>query len=69
MPILIDELIVEAEPPRAPAPPQQPGGAPQGGGAAQGGGASEPPQAKPGQGERMLELSVVADRHRRIQVD
>jgi hypothetical protein len=59
MPILIDELIVEAEPPRAPVPPQQPGGPPPG----------EAPQAKTSQGDRMLELSIVADRHRRLQVD
>jgi hypothetical protein len=59
MPILIDELIVEAEPPRSPQAPQQSGGAPSG----------EAPQAKPGQGDRMLELSIVADRHYRLQVD
>jgi hypothetical protein len=55
MPILIDELLIEAEPPRAPAPP--PGGAPA-------------PAAKlPGQADRMLELSIIAGRHRRLQVD
>ena len=59
MPILIDELIVEAEPPRSPPAPQQPGGAPPG----------EATQAKTGQGDRMLELSIVADRHHRLQVD
>jgi hypothetical protein len=55
MPILIDELLVEAEPPRSPAPP--PTNAP------------APPSKLPGQADRMLELSVVADRHDRIQVD
>jgi hypothetical protein len=55
MPILIDELLVEAEPPRAPA-------------AKQGGGQSTP-QHLPGQADRMLELSIVADRHRRLEVD
>ncbi len=59
MPILIDELIVEAEPPRSPAPKQQPGVPPSG----------ETPQAKTSQGDRMLELSIVADRHYRLQVD
>ena len=55
MPILIDELLVEAEPPRSPAPP--PANAP------------AAPQKLPGQADRMLELSIVADRHERIQVD
>jgi hypothetical protein len=55
MPILIDELIVEAEPPRAPPPPE---------------GASKTPAARlPGQADRMLELAMVADRHRRLEVD
>jgi len=55
MPILIDELLVEAEPPRSPAPPP----------------ANAPAAASklPGQADRMLELAVVADRHDRIQVD
>jgi hypothetical protein len=55
MPILIDELLVEAEPPRAPAPPA--------------GAASPPPAHLPGQADRMLELSIVADRHHRLEVD
>ena len=55
MPILIDELLIEAEPPRAP--PPAPGGA-----QAQRAGA-------PGQADRMLELSMVADRSRRLEVD
>lgn len=54
MPILIDELLVEAEPPRAPAPPA---------------GAASPPSHLPGQADRMLELSIVADRHHRLEVD
>ena len=54
MPILIDELLVEAEPPRSPAPPAN---------------APAAPSKLPGQADRMLELSVVADRHDRIQVD
>ncbi len=63
MPILIDELLIEAEPPRAPA--SQSGG--QSGG--QGGSAQVPVAKLPGQADRMLELSIVADRHRRLQVD
>jgi hypothetical protein len=59
MPILIDELIVEAEPPRSPPPPPQAGAA----------SAAQAPEAKISQGDRMLELSVVSDRHRRLQVD
>jgi hypothetical protein len=55
MPILIDELLVEAEPPRSPA--ATPGSTP-----------SAPPR-QPGQADRMLELSIVADRHYRIEVD
>jgi hypothetical protein len=55
MPILIDELLVEAEPPRAAAPKQ--------------GGAPAAPQHLPGQADRMLELSIVADRHHRLEVD
>jgi len=55
MPILIDELLVEAEPPRSPAPPAA--------------GAPAAPQKQPGQADRMLELSMVADRHDRIQAD
>ena len=55
MPILIDELLVEAEPPRSPAPP--PPNAP------------AAPQKLPGQADRMIELSIIADRHDRIQVD
>ncbi|HVZ08874.1 hypothetical protein [Rhodopila sp.] len=55
MPILIDELLVEAEPPRAPAETNV---------AAQG---ARP--AQPGQGDRMLELAIVADRHYRLEVD
>jgi hypothetical protein len=55
MPILIDELLVEAEPPRSPA--ETMGNAP-----------ATPPHL-PGQADRMLELSIVADRHYRLQVD
>ena len=55
MPILIDELLVEAEPPRSPA--ETPASA-----------AAAPPRL-PGQADRMLELSIVADRHYRIEVD
>jgi hypothetical protein len=55
MPILIDELLVEAEPPRSPAPP--PSSTP-----------SAPPRL-PGQADRMLELAIIADRHYRIEVD
>ena len=55
MPILIDELLVEAEPPRSPAPP--------------GGSAPAAAPKLPGQADRMLELSIVADRHERIQAD
>jgi hypothetical protein len=55
MPILIDELLVEAEPPRSPAPP--PGSPP-----------PAPPRL-PGQADRMLELAIIADRHYRIEVD
>ncbi len=55
MPILIDELLVEAEPPRSPPPT---------------GGAGQSPQAKqPGQADRMLEMAIVADRHYRLEVD
>jgi hypothetical protein len=57
MPILIDELLVDAEPPR---------GAPA---AAASGGAQGAAPKLPGQADRMLELSLVADRHRRLQVD
>jgi hypothetical protein len=55
MPILIDELLVEAEPPRSPAPTQGSGPA--------------KPQQLPGQADRMLELAIIADRHRRLEVD
>jgi hypothetical protein len=55
MPILIDELLVEAEPPRSPAPSQ--------------GAAPATPQKLPGQADRMVELSIIADRHRRLEVD
>ncbi len=55
MPILIDELLVEAEPPRSP--PPNSAGTP----------AATP--RLPGQADRMLELSMVADRHRRLEVD
>jgi len=56
MPILIDELIVEAEPPRSPADTK--------------GGDSPAPQTRqPGQADRMIELAIVADRHYRIEVD
>ncbi len=55
MPILIDELLVEAEPPRSPAAP--PGSSP----------AATP--KLPGQADRMLELAIIADRHYRIEVD
>jgi hypothetical protein len=54
MPILIDELLVEAEPPRSPAEAQ--GNAP-------------PPERLPGQADRMMELAIVADRHYRLVVD
>jgi hypothetical protein len=56
MPILIDELLVEAEPPRAPPPTS-------------GGGSAGAAPKLPGQADRMLELSMVADRHRRLRVD
>jgi len=55
MPILIDELLIEAEPPRSPPPPAP--GAP-----------SQAPRP-PGQADRMFELAIVADRHRRLEVD
>ena len=55
MPILIDELLVEAEPPRARA--ETKGDAP-----------SEPAR-QPGQADKMLELAIVADRHHRLEVD
>jgi hypothetical protein len=55
MPILIDELLVEAEPPRAPPPT--------------GGGNAAATPKLPGQADRMLELSIIADRHRRLLVD
>lgn len=55
MPILIDELLVEAEPPRSPAPAQ--------------GAAPAKPQQQAGQADRMLELAIIADRHRRLEVD
>ena len=55
MPILIDELLVEAEPPRAPAPAQ--------------GAAPATPQKLPGQADRMLELAIIADRHHRLETD
>jgi hypothetical protein len=56
MPILIDELIVEAEPPRSPADTK-------------GGDSPAQQMRQPGQADRMLELSIVADRHYRIEVD
>lgn len=56
MPILIDELLVEAEPPRAPAATPAPGNQP-----------AAPRQ--PSQADRMLELAIVADRHYRLDVD
>ena len=55
MPILIDELLVEAEPPRAPADTPESTTA-------------QRPRL-PGQADRMLELSIVADRHYRLEVD
>jgi hypothetical protein len=55
MPILIDELLVEAEPPRTPAPAQ--------------GAAAPSPEKLPGQADRMFELAIIADRHRRLEVD
>jgi len=55
MPILINELLVEAEPPRSPAPAQ--------------GAAPAKPQQQAGQADRMLELAIIADRHRRLEVD
>jgi len=55
MPILIDELLVEAEPPRAQAAAQ--------------GNAPTTPSRLPGQADRMMELSIVADRHHRLEVD
>lgn len=54
MPIMIDELLVEAESPRSPAPPA---------------GTEHAKARLPGQADRMLELSMVADRHRRLEVD
>jgi hypothetical protein len=57
MPIMIDELIVEAAPPRAPQPH------------ADGGHGADAPTPKTGQAEQLLELSIVADRHRRLQAD
>jgi hypothetical protein len=55
MPILIDELLVESEPPRAQAAAQ--------------GNAPTTPARLPGQADRMLELAIVADRHYRLEVD
>lgn len=55
MPILIDELLVEAEPPRAPAEAK--------------GNAPAERVRQPGQGDKMLELAIVADRHHRLEVD
>jgi hypothetical protein len=55
MPILIDELLVEAEPPRSPAQAQ--------------GTAPAAPERLPGQADRMMELAIVADRHHRLVVD
>jgi hypothetical protein len=55
MPILIDELLIEAEPPRAVAEKQ--------------GGGPAKPSHQPGQADRLLELSIIADRHRRLEVD
>jgi hypothetical protein len=55
MPILIDELLVEAEPPRSPAQAQ---GAP-----------PAKPEKLPGQADRIMELSIIADRHRRLETD
>jgi len=55
MPILIDELLVEAEPPRAPTQAQ--------------GAAPATPQKLPGQADRMLELAIIADRHHRLETD
>ena len=55
MPILIDELLVEAEPPRSATPKQ--------------GAAEAKPEHLPGQADRMLELSIIADRHHRLEVD
>jgi hypothetical protein len=53
MPILIEELLVEAEPPRSP--PEH--------------SAQSPPVRTTGQADRMLELAIIADRHYRIEVD
>jgi len=55
MPILIDELLVEAEPPRAAAAKQ--------------GGAPASADHLPGQADRMLEMAIIADRHKRLEVD
>ncbi len=55
MPILIDELLVEAEPPRA--------------GAIKQGAPPSKPDHLPGQADRMLELAIIADRHKRLEVD
>jgi hypothetical protein len=55
MPILIDELLVEAEPPRAPAAAKDD--------------ASSEKARQPGQADKMLELAIVADRHHRLEVD
>jgi hypothetical protein len=55
MPILIDELLVEAEPPRSPP--------------AIGGPDQATQHKQPGQADRMFEMAMVADRHYRLEVD
>jgi hypothetical protein len=55
MPILIDELLVEAEPPRARAEAK--------------GDTPSQKARQPGQADKMLELAIVADRHHRLEVD
>ena len=55
MPILIDELVIEAEPP-PPAPGAQ---AP----------AAAPSRTTPGQAERLMQRALLVDRQTRLEVD
>jgi hypothetical protein len=60
MPIFIDELIVEAEPPRFVQPQA---------GATKNGAPPSTAERKKDEADRMLELSIAADRLKRIEVD